>query len=33
LELIDLADGREPVLLCYERAGAGQWRHRAMAAD
>lgn len=32
-ELIDLAGGQEPVLLCYERAGTGQWCHRAMAAE
>jgi hypothetical protein len=32
-ELIDLAGGKEPVLLCYERTGTGQWCHRGMAAE
>jgi hypothetical protein len=32
-ELTDLAGGRIPVLVCYERPGAGDWCHRAMAAE
>jgi hypothetical protein len=32
-EMIDLARGGIPVMLCYERPGTGQWCHRAMAAE
>ncbi len=32
-ELIDLARGGVPVMLCYERAHTGTWCHRAMAAE
>jgi len=31
--LLGLANGRIPVLLCYEQPVAGQWCHRAMAAE
>lgn len=31
-QLQELADGQIPVLLCFEKAGSGQWCHRAMAA-
>ena len=32
-ELIDLARGGIPVMLCYEKIGPGEWCHRAMAAE
>jgi len=32
-ELVDMAAGRVPVLLCFERPGRGQWCHRAMVAE
>jgi len=32
-ELLNLAGGKIPALLCYERPGTGQWCHRAMAAE
>ena len=32
-DLIRLADGRIPVLCCFERPGRGQWCHRAIAAQ
>ena len=32
-DLIRLADGRIPVLRCFERPGPGQWCHRAIAAQ
>ena len=32
-ELVDLARGGIPVMLCYERPGTGLWCHRAMAAE
>jgi hypothetical protein len=31
--LLGLANGRVPVLLCYEQPIPGQWCHRAMAAE
>jgi hypothetical protein len=31
-DLAALARGREPVLVCFERPGRGQWCHRAMVA-
>jgi hypothetical protein len=32
-ELLDMAGGRIPVLLCFERPGRGQWCHCAMASE
>jgi hypothetical protein len=32
-ELVDMAAGRIPVLLCFERPGHGQWCHRALVAE
>jgi hypothetical protein len=32
-ELIDLARGGIPVMVCYERSGGPDWCHRAMAAE
>ena len=32
-DLIRLAGGLVPVILCYERPGTGDWCHRAMAAE
>jgi hypothetical protein len=32
-ELVSLAGGGVPVMVCFERAGDGQWCHRAMVAD
>ena len=32
-ELLDLARGRTPVMVCYERPGGIDWCHRAMAAQ
>jgi hypothetical protein len=32
-QLIDLARGNVPVMVCYERPGTGQWCHRSMAAE
>ena len=32
-ELADMANGGVAVMLCYERAGSGDWCHRAMAAE
>jgi uncharacterized protein DUF488 len=32
-ELIEMAGGRIPVLLCFEWPGKGQWCHRAMVAE
>jgi hypothetical protein len=32
-ELIDLAKGSIPVMVCYERTGGPQWCHRAMVAE
>jgi hypothetical protein len=31
-QLLDLAGGRVPVMVCFERAGAEAWCHRALAA-
>ena len=31
-DLEAIAGGKIPVLCCYERAGSGQWCHRALAA-
>jgi hypothetical protein len=31
-EILRLADGRMPVLCCFECAGGEQWCHRALAA-
>jgi len=32
-ELMEMANGRVPVMLCFERPGTGDWCHRAMAAE
>jgi hypothetical protein len=32
-ELLEMAGGRIPVLLCFERPGRGQWCHRALVAQ
>jgi hypothetical protein len=32
-DLLRLADGRVPVLCCFDRVGPGQWCHRAIAAQ
>jgi len=32
-ELVELARGDVPVMVCYERVGAGSWCHRALAAE
>lgn len=32
-ELIDLARGAVPVMVCYEKAGGPDWCHRAMTAE
>jgi hypothetical protein len=31
--LTRIAEGRTPVLVCYERPDSGQWCHRAMVAE
>jgi hypothetical protein len=30
--LIELADGKVPVMVCFERAGGAQWCHRSLVA-
>ncbi len=32
-DLLEMAGGGVAVMLCFERAGKGQWCHRAMAAE
>ena len=32
-QLTDLVGGAVAVLVCFERAGSGQWCHRALAAE
>ena len=32
-ELVEMAAGRTPVMLCHERPGTGQWCHRALVAE
>lgn len=32
-DLLRIADGKIPVLCCFERPGPGQWCHRAMVSD
>ena len=32
-DLVRIADGKVPVLCCFERVGSGQWCHRALVAS
>jgi hypothetical protein len=32
-QLLELAGGKVPVLVCFERIGSGHWCHRALAAS
>jgi hypothetical protein len=32
-DIMRIADGRIPVLCCFERVGSGQWCHRSQAAS